>query len=72
MTELQLRLMRQQLKIEIKTWDSGHRMQLTREPALKTIERLTGVKFGRGLQGRQDALEWLEAVALDNGIELTN
>lgn len=69
MNQIQLIVMRQQLKVEISTWDSG-RMQLTREPALRTIERLTGYKFGRGLKARQDALEWLDTVARDNGMEL--
>ena len=71
MNEIQLMLMRQALKIEIKTWDTS-RMTLTREPALKIVERLTGAYFGRGLKARQDALEWLDAVARDNGIELND
>jgi hypothetical protein len=68
-TEIQLMLMRQALKIEIKTWDTS-RMTLTREPALSVVKRLTGEDFGRGLRARQDALAWLNEIAVANGIEI--
>jgi len=68
-TEIQLMLMRQALKIEIKTWDTS-RMTLTREPALSIVKRLTGEDFGRGLRARQEALDWLNEIAVANGISV--
>jgi hypothetical protein len=58
------------LKLEIKTWGSGTRLQMTRESSLNTIKRLTGETFGKGLKARQEALEWLLEIARDNGIEI--
>jgi hypothetical protein len=55
------------LKVEIDTWDTS-KMQLTRESALNAIKRLTGETFGRGLKGRQDALDWLNEIAVANGM----
>jgi hypothetical protein len=69
MNKLQLVVLVQALEIEIKTWD-GHKMKLTREPALHAVKRLTGNDFGRGLSARKNALAWLQAVADENGIEL--
>lgn len=71
MNEIQLRLLITSLELEIRTWERGTRLQMTREPALKSIERLTGETFGRGLKARQAALEWLREVAKENDIELT-
>lgn len=42
---------------------SEGRMKFTREPAMKSLERLTGIDvyatFGRGMKGRHNALAWL-------------
>lgn len=70
MNKLQLVVLVHALEIEIKTWGTGHKMQLTREPALRAVKRLSGNDFGRGLNARKNALEWLRAVADENGIEL--
>ena len=58
-TPMQLELLETALEIEINTYNT-HKMQLTREPALRIFSRLIGdpihlPKF-RGLQGRKDAL----------------
>lgn len=72
MNGIQAQLIGSSLDLEIKTWH-GSKMKMTREPAMKTLERLTGIDtyatFGKGLQGRINALEWLEEVMLENGIE---
>ncbi|NBT76651.1 MAG: hypothetical protein EBT15_11950 [Betaproteobacteria bacterium] len=70
MNGLQLMVLVQGLKLEIKTWETGHRLQLTRESSLHALKRLTGEDFGRGLRARQRALAWLEDVAEANGIAL--
>lgn len=69
MTGIQLVMLQMALKVEIDTWDKGHRMQLTAESALNAIKRLTGETFGRGLKARQDALDWLNEIAVANGME---
>jgi len=66
-TGIQLITLQMAVKVEIDTWDTS-KMTLTREPALKAIERLTGEKFGRGLKGRQDAMDWLNEIAVANGM----
>jgi hypothetical protein len=66
-TGIQLITLQMAVKVEIDTWEKG-RMQLTRESALNAIKRLTGETFGRGLKGRQDALEWLNEIAVANGM----
>jgi len=66
-TGIQLITLQMALKVEIDTWDKN-RMTLTREPALKAIERLTGAYFGRGLKARQDAMDWLNEIAVANGM----
>lgn len=68
MTGIQLVMLQMALKVEIDTWDSS-RMQLTRESALNAVKRLTGESFGRGLKARQDALDWLNEIAVANGME---
>lgn len=68
MTGIQLIMLQMALKVEIDTWDT-HRMQLTSESALSALKRLTGESFGRGLRGRQDALDWLNEIAVANGME---
>ena len=70
MNGIQLKLIAMGLKLEIKNWDTGHRMQLTRESSLHALKRLAGVDFGRGLKARQKALEWCEEIAIENGITL--
>jgi hypothetical protein len=48
------------LKLEIKT---DGKMSMSREPAMKSLGRLLGIDayktFGRGIKGRQKALDWL-------------
>jgi hypothetical protein len=48
------------LKLEIK---SNGKMSMSREPAMKSLGRLLGIDayatFGRGVKGRQKALDWL-------------
>lgn len=56
---VQMFLLKQALEIEIRSGVGG--MQLTREPALSIYRRLVadqlGLKVGRGIKGRQQALE---------------
>lgn len=72
MNAIQARLIAMGLDLEIKTWN-GSKMTMTREPAMKSLERLTGIDayktFGKGLQGRINALEWLNECLVDNGLE---
>lgn len=60
MTLLQARLVVMNLNVEI---ESEGKFQMTREPAMRTLGRLCGfdayAEFGRGVKGRQKALEWL-------------
>jgi hypothetical protein len=60
---IQLFTLKQALKIEI---DTELKMQLTREPALRIYKRLiadqAGIKVGRGLKGRVEALEIVESL----------
>ena len=62
MNLLQARLLVIGLETEIRT---EGRFQMTREPAMKSLGRLLGfdayAEFGRGVKGRQKALEWLQA-----------
>jgi hypothetical protein len=70
MNLLQARLVVSSLEIEI---SSDGRMQMTREPAMKTLGRLCGfdayATFGKGVKGRQKALEWLLEVIADTEAE---
>jgi hypothetical protein len=54
---VQLFLIKKALEIEL---DTNLEMQLTREPAMKIYKRLiaeqAGIKVGRGMSGRQEAL----------------
>ena len=67
---IQMFILKQALEIEISSGVGG--MQLTREPALRIFKRLiadqAGIKVGRGIKGRQDALDIVEALLaeLDN------
>lgn len=69
MNILQAKLIVMALELEIKTMARGTKMQMTREPAMKSLERLTGIdtygSFGKGLRGRQKALEWLQDCLAD-------
>ena len=69
MNIIQAKLIVMGLELEIRTMGRGSKMQMTREPAMKTLERLTGIDtygtFGKGIKGRQAALDWLnETLAL--------
>lgn len=74
MNLLQAKLVVHSLEVEIKSEGS---FQMTREPAMRTIGRLCGfdayATFGRGVKGRQKALDWLLEVIADtekaNGLE---
>ena len=72
MNAIQARLIAMGLDLEIRTWN-GSTMTMTREPAMKSLERLTGIDayktFGKGLQGRINAFEWLNECLVDNGLE---
>ena len=61
MNLIQARVLVIGLEAEIK---SEGRMTLTREPAMKALGRLLGIDayatFGKGIKGRQKALEWLK------------
>jgi hypothetical protein len=61
---IQMFILKQALEIEIKSGVGG--MQLTREPALQIFKRLVaeqaGIKVGRGIKGRQEALDIVEAL----------
>jgi hypothetical protein len=56
---IQMFILKQALEIEIKSGVGG--FQLTREPALRIYKRLVadqaGLKVGRGIKGRQEALD---------------
>jgi hypothetical protein len=64
MNVIQARLVGMGLDLEIKTMSQGRKMQMTREPAMKTLGRLLHfdayAEFGKGIKGRQLALEWLD------------
>lgn len=51
---IQLFVLKQGLELEIRT---ELRMQLTAESSLKAFKRLTGIDTGRGLKGREKALD---------------
>lgn len=65
MNLLQAKLLVNSLELEIKF---EGKFQMTREPAMRAMGRLLEIDayktFGRGVRGRQKALEWLlEAIA---------
>jgi hypothetical protein len=69
MNIIQAKLIVMGLELEIRTMGRGSKMQMTREPAMKTLGRLCGfdayAEFGKGIKGRQAALDWLnETLAL--------
>jgi len=51
---IQLFILKQGLELEIKT---ELRMQLSKESSLKAFKRLTGIDTGKGLKGREKALD---------------
>ena len=51
---IQLFVLKQGLELEIRT-NLG--MQLSTEPSLKAFNRLTGIDTGKGLKGRERALD---------------
>ena len=71
MNFLQAKMLVIGLETEIKT---DGKLQMTREPAMKSLSRLGGfdayATFGRGVKGRQRALEWLKEVVADTEAEL--
>lgn len=73
MNIIQAQLIATGLDLEIMTMARGRKMQMTREPAMKSLERLTGIDtygtFGKGIKGREAALEWLQQTLEDNGME---
>lgn len=73
MTTFQARLIGLGLDLEIKTMEQGRKMQMTREPAMKSLERLTGIDtyatFGKGVKGRQNAFDWLNETLIEMGEE---
>lgn len=73
MNVMQVKLVAMGLDIEIKSMSQGSKMQMTREPAMKSLERLTGIDtygtFGKGIKGREAAFQWLQEVLVDNGEE---
>lgn len=64
---IQLSLLQQALRIEIKT---DGKMKLTQEPALKIFKRLIGVEVAKGHKGREQALEIVEDLLKQCGEEL--
>lgn len=73
MNYIQAKVLIINLDLEIKTWD-GSRMTATREPALKSLQRLTGIDvkatFGTGLRARQMAKAWLEECVAETDAEM--
>lgn len=63
MNIIQAKLLVMGLELEIRTMAEGRKMQMTREPAMKSLGRLCGfdayAEFGKGKAGRQKALDWL-------------
>ncbi len=51
---IQLFILKQGLELEIRT---ELRMQLCKEASLKAFKRLTGIDTGKGLKGREKALD---------------
>jgi len=51
---IQLFILKQGLELEIRT---ELRMQLSKESSLKAFKRLTGIDTGKGLKGREKALD---------------
>jgi len=58
MNLIQAKMLKLGLELEIKTWHTS-RMQVSRESSLNAFKRLSGIDTGRGLKGRQLALDIL-------------
>jgi hypothetical protein len=73
MNIIQAKLIAMGLDMEITSMARGSKMQMTREPAMKTLERLTGIDayatFGKGIKGRENAFQWLQETLELNGEE---
>lgn len=73
MTTFQARLIGLGLDLEIKTMEQGRKMQMTKEPAMKSLERLAGFDtygtFGKGIAGRKRAFDWLNDTLVEMGEE---
>jgi len=73
MTTFQARLIGLGLDLEIKTMEQGRKMQMTKEPAMKSLERLAGFDtygtFGKGVAGRKRAFDWLNETLVEMGEE---
>jgi hypothetical protein len=73
MTTFQARLIGMGLDLEIKTMAQGRKMQMTREPAMKSLGRLMDfdayATFGKGINGRKNAFEWLNETLVEMGEE---
>lgn len=71
MNIIQAKMLAMGLELEIKTMKEGRKMQLTREASMHALGRLCDFDaygtFGKGVKGRQKALEWLIEVLEDNG-----
>lgn len=67
MNLLQAELLVIGLEMEIK---SNGEMKMTREPAMKSLGRLLNIDayatFGKGVKGRQKALDWLKEQLAEN------
>jgi hypothetical protein len=63
---IQLFILKQGLELEIKT---ELRMQLSKESSLKAFKRLTGIDTGKGLKGREKALDIVNDFLKQSGEE---
>lgn len=73
MTTFQARLIGLGLDLEIKTMERGRKMQMTKEPAMKSLGRLMDFDaygtFGKGVAGRKRAFDWLNETLVEMGEE---
>lgn len=73
MTTFQARLIGLGLDLEIKTMEQGRKMQMTKEPAMKSLGRLMEfdayATFGKGVAGRKRAFDWLNETLVEMGEE---
>lgn len=73
MTTFQARLVGLGLDLEIKTMEQGRKMQMTKEPAMKSLGRLMDFDaygtFGKGVAGRKRAFDWLNETLVEMGEE---
>lgn len=73
MTTFQARLIGMGLDLEIKTMERGRKMQMTKEPAMRSLGRLMDFDaygtFGKGITGRKRAFDWLNEQLVELGEE---